>query len=77
MSEDVLFIPLPFPPSLPLSHRVDLKSGVNKMTAHNLSVVFAPTLMRSPSEDMSLVNDIPLQRHFLEILILKHSDLFD
>ena len=60
----------------PLPRRVDEMSSVNKMTAYNLSVVFAPTLMRSPSEDMSLVKDIPLQRHFVEMLILKHSVLF-
>lgn len=47
------------------------------MTAYNLSVVFAPTLMRSPSEDMSLVKDITLQRHFVEMLILKHNILFN
>ena len=46
------------------------------MSAYNLSVVFAPTLMRPPSEELSLVKDIPLQRHFVEILILKHEILF-
>jgi hypothetical protein len=58
-------------------HRVDDKSSINKMTAYNLSVVFAPTLMRSPSDDMSLVRDITLQRHFVEMLIMKHSILFN
>lgn len=58
-------------------HRVDEKSSINKMTAYNLSVVFAPTLMRSPSEDLSLVKDITLQRHFVEMLILKHNVLFN
>ena len=47
------------------------------MTAYNLAVVFAPTLMRSPSEDLSLIKDLPLQRHFVELLILKHDDLFN
>jgi hypothetical protein len=57
-------------------HRVDEKSSINKMSAYNLSVVFAPTLMRPPSEDLSLVNDIPLQRHFIDMLIVNHKLLF-
>ena len=54
-----------------------MKSNCNKMTAYNLAAVFSPTLMRAPCEDLSLVKDLPLQRHFVELLILKHAILFD
>ncbi len=48
------------------------------MTALNLAVVFAPTLMRSPSEveDHSLLKDLPLQKTFVEYLISYHDTLF-
>ena len=46
------------------------------MTAYNLAVVFAPTLMRSPTEELSLVKDLPMQKHFVEYIICKHDILF-
>ena len=48
----------------------------NKMTAYNLAVVFAPTLMRSPTEEVTLVKDLPMQKHFVEYVIRKHDILF-
>ncbi len=45
------------------------------MTARNLAVVFAPTVMRSPEENI-IVQDLPLQRTFLEYLINYHQILF-
>jgi len=46
------------------------------MTAYNLAVVFSPTLMRSPSEDISLMKDILVQKNFVEYIIRKHDILF-
>ena len=46
------------------------------MTAYNLAVVFSPTLMRSPSEDISLMKDILAQKNFVEYIIRKHDILF-
>ena len=64
--------------SLNLWHnfRVDSHSSDNKMSARNLAVVFAPTLMRAPSEDKILVQDLPIQKYFVECVILKHDLLF-
>ncbi len=50
---------------------------MNKMTAYNLAVVFAPTLMRSPANELALIKDFPLQRQFIEYVILYHHKLFD
>ena len=57
-------------------YRVQLKCAENKMTARNLSVVFAPTLMRSPDESSSLIKDLPLQRNLIEYLILNYDIIF-
>ena len=46
------------------------------MSARNLSVVFAPTLMRPPNENTSLIRDLSLQRDFIEYLILYNDILF-
>ena len=46
------------------------------MTTYNLAVVFAPTLMRSPTEEVTLVKDLPMQKHFVEYVIRKHDILF-
>lgn len=58
-------------------HRVVQKSSQNKMTPHNLAVVFAPTLMRAPSDNFTIVKDFSLQKHFVECVILKHALLFE
>lgn len=58
-------------------HRIEQQSAENKMSASNLAVVFAPTLMRPPSEDLTLFKDFCVQRHFVEYIILKHDVLFE
>lgn len=55
--------------------RVDSNSDANKMTARNLAVIFAPTVMRAPEVNI-LVQDLPLQRTFVEYLINYHEILF-
>ena len=56
--------------------RVCLHSEINKMTAKNLAVVFAPTIMRSPNESdkMLEIQELPAQQRIVEMLI-KHTDL--
>ena len=47
------------------------------MNAHNLAVVFAPTLMKSPSEGDSLINDLSIQKSLIEYMILYHNSIFE
>jgi hypothetical protein len=56
--------------------RIHEQKAKSKMNARNLSVVFAPTLMRSPDENTSLIRDLPLQRDFIEYIILHNHILF-
>ena len=56
--------------------RVESYSSDNRMSARNLAVVFAPTLMRAPSHEKILVHDLPMQKYFVECIILKHDVLF-
>lgn len=52
---------------LPLSLRVQVFSQVNKMSAHNLAVVLAPSLFQAMNQDL-----ITLTREF----IIHHTLLF-
>ena len=58
--------------------RVHMMKTANRMDAKNLSVVFAPTLMRSPENtgELSAVHKIPQQRKAVEHLILHCHKLF-
>lgn len=58
--------------------RVHMMKTASKMDAKNLSVVFAPTLMRSPENtgELSAVHKIPQQRKAIELLILHCHKLF-
>ncbi|XP_065053861.1 N-chimaerin-like [Rhopilema esculentum] len=52
--------------------------AINRMTSHNLGVVFGPTLLRAPdSEAMAAIADLPNQRLVAEILINEQDILFD
>lgn len=55
-----------------------MMKATNKMDAKNLSVVFAPTLMRSPDNtaDLSAVQKLPQQRKAVEMLITNCHKLF-
>lgn len=69
-------LPLPLLP-LSLSLRVQMLKASNKMDAKNLSVIFAPTIMRSPySAGVMAVQKLPQQRKAVEILITKCHELF-
>ena len=63
-----------FPPRLCHSTRVVQHSDVNKMTAHNLAVVFAPTIMRTETTDAASFRLLPKQQLLTEFLI-NHIDL--
>jgi len=45
------------------------------MTADNLAVVFAPTLMRSENEMLAFA-DLSQQRKMVEFLIINYHDIF-
>ena len=50
----------------------------NKMDSKNLSLVFAPTILRSPDNtgDLSAVRKLPQQRKAVELLISQCHKLF-
>ena len=48
---------------------VSSNSSLNKMSVKNLAVVFAPTVMRSPSVDVNSFKLIPKQQLLMETLI--------
>lgn len=52
------------------------RSSVNKMTFANLSICFAPNILRSPEKDIRLaVADTPLVNAFIERLFCYSADL--
>ena len=55
--------------------RVADQHETNKMTADNLAVVFAPTLMRSNNE-LCAFADLSQQRKLVEFLILNYHEIF-
>lgn len=56
--------------------RVSASCDYNKMTAKNLAVIFAPTIMRSPNENDEL-QEIPAQQKIVEILIKHTHTIFE
>ena len=48
------------------------------MSSENLSIVFAPTLLRSPETDpLSGLTAVKYERELIELLIINHNILFD
>jgi len=59
-------------------HRVTEHQQQNMMSAENLAIVFAPTLLRSPETDPLIsLSAVKYERELIELLILHHSVLFD
>ena len=56
-------------------YRVADLHETNKMTADNLAVVFAPTLMKSIDEQCAFA-DLSQQRKLVEFLILNYHEIF-
>jgi N-acetyl-gamma-glutamylphosphate reductase len=61
-------------------HKVELFHHVNKMTARNLAVVFAPTLIRSPNQTIADqftdMKRLPEHREIVELLISNKKYFF-
>ena len=55
---------------------IQLLQEDNKMTASNLAVVFAPTMMRSADNDLAFMKDLPQQTKLVEALILNSDTIF-
>jgi len=56
--------------------RVSAESSVNQMTAHNLSIVFGPTLMWSPTPtEQSLSTTVVVQGQLVEFFITQRQRL--
>ena len=49
------------------------------MSAENLSIVFAPTLLRSPESDdpLTSLSAVKYERELVELMIMHHVMLFD
>ena len=58
--------------------RVSVHADENLMSAHNLSTVLCPTLMRTPNIGLKpfQLNSWDQEIHVLEILIQNHSKIF-
>ena len=59
-------------------NQIKLFSYINKMTARNIAVVFAPTLIRSPntSDNFTDMKRLPEHREIVELLILNKKYFF-
>ena len=59
--------------------RVTEQQQTNMMTAENLSIVFAPTLLRSPENDdpLTSLSAVKYERELVEILVTHHTKIFD
>ena len=55
---------------------IQLLQEDNKMTASNLAVVFAPTMMRSADNNLAFMKDLPQQTKLVETLILNSDAIF-
>lgn len=59
-------------------HRVTEQQNKNMMSAENLAIVFAPTVLRSPETDpLSSLTAVKYERELIEMMINHHTTLFD
>ena len=60
-----------------LSRDIEKESEINKMTATNLAIIFAPSFMKSKTESpLDLMNNIPTYQRIVEFLINNSEALF-
>jgi len=58
--------------------RVSEHQQQNMMSADNMAIVFAPTLLRSPETDPLIsLSVVKYERELIELLVLHHNILFD
>lgn len=58
--------------------RVSEHQQQNMMSAENMAIVFAPTLLRSPETDPLIsLSVVKYERELIETLVLHHNILFD
>ena len=58
--------------------RVSDHQQQNMMSAENMAIVFAPTLLRSPETDPLIsLSVVKYERELIELLVLHHNILFD
>ena len=58
--------------------RVTEHQQQNMMSAENLAIVFAPTLLRSPETDpLSSLTAVKYERELIEFLVIHNGILFD
>ena len=67
-----------------IKHLVEVESmnEVNKMTSHNLAIVFAPTILKAPEDSGDfdprlLLMDMKFQQMVVDLLIKHHTEIFD
>ena len=59
-------------------HRVSERHSRNMMSAENLAIVFAPTLLRSPESDpLSGLTGVKYERELIELLIENSTRLLE
>lgn len=58
-------------------HKVCEHQEVNKMRVHNLAIVFGPTLLRSPQDNVgAIITDSPYQLRCVTLCIQEHAWIF-
>lgn len=60
----------------PFLRRVASLSSVNMMQAHNLGIVFGPTLLRVEAGFLAVASILPTHGVVVELLISHHDEIF-